>query len=176
MHGPINLRCIFMFPTTMSRLCFRWTIVYISCCENSISCITNHCVRFLCYWPWCPCSVLSAIVSLSVFRVSTFVSVSCVISLLVHILLPHIVSIFCVTSHRVHILCYLTSYPHSVLPHVVSTFCVTSHRVHILCYLTSCPHSVLPHIVSISCVTSLRVHILCYLTSCPKLFPPPYHL
>ena len=115
-----------MFPTTMSRLCFRWTIVYISCCENSISCITNHCVRFLCYWPWCPCSVLSAIVSLSVFRVSTFVSVSCVISLLVHILLPHIVSIFCVTSHRVHILCYLTSCPHSVLPHIVSQTVSTS--------------------------------------------------
>jgi len=80
---------MFMFPATVRHFYHRWTIVYISCWENCI---------FLCYQPFCPffillamvpvfcvishCVRVSAIVSVFVFFVSTFlfVFVSSVIS------------------------------------------------------------------------------------------------
>jgi hypothetical protein len=88
----------------MKRLYYRWTIVFIFCWENSIFCVTSHCVHVLCYQPLCPCpcSVLLAIKS-----------------------------VFCVISHcvRVHVLCYWPWCPCPVLSVIVSVSCVACSRV-----------------------------------------------
>jgi hypothetical protein len=155
----------------MRHLYYRWTIVYISCWENEIFCVTSHCVRFVCYWPCCPCSVLSATVSvsLSVFRVSAIVSVFVFfVSTFVS------VSVFCVLFQP------SCPCPCSVISHNIRVrvpcFCHRIHvrvlclnlliRVRILCSVLrpSCPYpcTVLPAILSVSVF-----RVLCYQPSCP---------
>ena len=116
---------------------------------------------FLCYWPWCSCSVLSATMSLSVFRVSAIVSV-----FVFFVSAFFSVSVFCVISHHVHVLCYqpLCPCPYSVfcvsaiMSVSLSVFFVTSHhvRVHVPCSVF-CVSAIM--FVCVFCVIRHRVRV-----------------
>jgi len=95
----VNQRCIFMFPTTMRHLYYRWTTVFpveripffVLPTIVSVFCFTGHGARILCCQPLCPCPYF-------VFQPSC----PC--------------SVFCVSANmfRVRVLCHQPSWPYSV--------------------------------------------------------------